>query len=92
MVGSKNDHLSFSEAIEGLRSMPEEPTDDQISLLVDIGEADEVHFAHGKKGDLEWLIAAGYAERAESGLGAPFRLTAKALEFLGKRGVGLNEG
>ena len=72
--------------------MSDELTDDQISLLVDIGEADQVHLAHGKKHDLEWLISAGYAERKENPLGGCFRLTAKALEFLGKRGVGLNEG
>jgi hypothetical protein len=72
--------------------MPDDLTDDQISMLFDIGEANQAHLAHGKESDLEWLISAGYAERAESGLGSPFRLTAKALEFLGKRGVGLNEG
>ena len=72
--------------------MSDEPTDDQISLLVDIGEANEVHLAHGKQRDLEWLISAGYAERKENPMGGCFILTAKALEFLGKRGVGLNEG
>ena len=73
--------------------MPEEDlTDDQISLLCDIGEADEAHFAKGKERDLERLLSGGYAERVENPLGGHFRLTAKALEFLGKRGVGLNEG
>lgn len=72
--------------------MPEDLTDDQISMLFDIGEANQAHLAHGKHSDLEWLISAGYAERKENPMGGRFILTAKALEFLGKRGVGLNEG
>jgi len=72
--------------------MSEDLTNDQIALLCNIGEDDQAHLAKGKERDLERLISEGYAERMKSPLGAAFRLTAKGLEFLGERGVGLNEG
>ena len=67
-------------------------TNDQIALLCDIGEADQAHVAKGKERDLERLLSGGYAERRENPMGGALRLTAKGLEFLGERGVGLNEG
>lgn len=72
--------------------MSDDLTDDQIALLCNIGEADQAHLAKGKERDLERLISEGYAEHMKSPLGSAFRLTAKGLEFLGERGVGLNEG
>ena len=71
--------------------MSEELTDDQIALLCEIGESDLPKLTEDKKRDLERLISGGYAEPAESHSGSAFRLTAKALTFLGERGAGLNE-
>jgi hypothetical protein len=67
--------------------MAEDLTDDQIAVLCAIGESDMPDLAEGKERDLERLISAGYAEHS----GSAVRLTAKGLEFLGKRGAGLNE-
>ena len=71
--------------------MSEVLTVDQIALLCEIGEADVPKLTEDKKGDLERLISGGYAEPTESRSGSAFRLTAKALAFLGERGAGLNE-
>jgi len=71
--------------------MSDDLTDDEISLLCAIGEANPLELTADKKRDLERLISGGYAEPAESRPGSTFRLTAKAIEFLGKRGAGLNE-
>jgi hypothetical protein len=72
--------------------MSEDLTDEQISLLCDIGgPAPPEHLTEDKKRDLEQLISGGYAEHTESPSGSRFKLTAKAWEFLSKRGVGLNE-
>ena len=71
--------------------MSEDLTNDQIRLLCDIGERDVPNLTEDKKRDLERLISWGNAERTESLPGRCFRLTAKAYEFLGERGVGLNE-
>ena len=72
--------------------MSEDLTNDQIAVLCAVGEDDREHLTHDRKHDLEWLISAGYAEPEESTSGSGFKLTAKAIKFLGKRGVGLNEG
>lgn len=71
--------------------MSEELTNDQISLLCEIGESALPKLAEAKKRDLERLVSGGYAEPAESHSGSAFRLTAKALALLGERGAGLNE-
>ena len=71
--------------------MSEQLTDDQIALLCRIGESDLAAVTEDKKRDLEWLVSGGYAEPAVGDPGSAFRLTAKAHEFLEKRGVGLNE-
>ena len=72
--------------------MSEDLTNDQIALLCNIGEDDQAHLAKGKERDLERLISGGYAERMKSPSGPGFTLTAKGLEFLGERGVGLIVG
>ena len=77
--------------VTGGDEMSEELTDDQIALLCEIGESDLPKLTEEKKRDLERLISGGYAEPAESHSGSAFRLTAKALTFLGERGAGLNE-
>ena len=71
--------------------MSEDLTDNQIALLCAIGEFDLSKLTEDKKRDLARLISEGYAEPTESHPGSAFRLTAKALAFLGERGVGLNE-
>jgi hypothetical protein len=71
--------------------MSDELTDDQISLLCAIGEANPLELAGDKKRDLERLVSRGYAEPAESNPGSGYRLTARGIAFLGERGAGLNE-
>jgi hypothetical protein len=44
-----------------------------------------------QKRDLERLISGGYVGPTESHAGSAYMLTAKGIEFLGKRGAGLNE-
>ncbi len=71
--------------------MSEDLTDHQIALLCSIGEFDLSNLTEDKKRDLERLISGGYVEPTESHPGSAFKLTAKALAFLGERGAGLNE-
>jgi hypothetical protein len=71
--------------------MSEDLTDDQIALLCEIGEFHLPKLTEDNKRDLERLIAGGYAEPTDSHPGSAFKLTAKALAFLGERGAGLNE-
>jgi hypothetical protein len=67
-------------------------TNSQIALLCDIGEFDLSNFTGDqKRRDLEQLISDGYVEPTESHPRSAFMLTAKGIEFLGKRGAGLNE-
>jgi hypothetical protein len=71
--------------------MSDDLTDDQIALLCDIGEFDPSKQTEDKKRDLERLISDGYVEPTDRHPGSAFKLTAKGVEFLGKRGAGLNE-
>ena len=71
--------------------MSDDLTNDQIALLCDIREFDPSKLTEDNKRDLAELIARGNVELTESHLGSAFRLTAKGVEFLGKRGAGLNE-
>ena len=71
--------------------MSDNLTNSQIALLCDIGEFSLPALAGDQKRDLERLISGGYAEPTESSTRAAFMLTAKGIEFLGKRGAGLNE-
>ena len=67
-------------------------TDSQIALLCDIGEFDQSKLTSDqKRRDLEQLISGGYVGPAENHARSAFMLTAKGIEFLGKRGAGLNE-
>lgn len=66
-------------------------TDNQISLLCGIEERDLSALTGDKKRDLEHLLSKGYVARSEQRAVTHFRLTAKGVEFLGKRGAGLNE-
>ena len=67
--------------------MSDDLTNSQIALLCDIGELHLPKLTGDQKRDLERLIAGGYVGPTESRV----MLTAKGVEFLGKRGVGLNE-
>ena len=71
--------------------MSDDLTNSQIALLCEIGEFDLTKLTGDQKRDLERLISIDYVEPTESHTGSAFTLTAKGLEFLGKRGAGLNE-
>lgn len=71
--------------------MSDNLTDEQIALLCAIGEGGSSQLAQNKKRDLDRLIAGGYVEPTESNPEAALKLTAKSIDFLGKRGAGLNE-
>lgn len=71
--------------------MAEELTNDQIALLCDIGDLDLSKLPERRRGDLERLISEGYLEPSYARSASKLKLTAKGMEFLGVRGVGLNE-
>jgi hypothetical protein len=71
--------------------MSDELTNSQIAVLCDIGEFNLPNLTDDQKRDLERLISGGYVEPTASHARSAFILTAKGLEFLGKRGAGLNE-
>jgi hypothetical protein len=66
-------------------------TDSQVALLCDIGEFDLPKLTSDQKRDLERLISGGYVGPTQDHPRSAFMLTAKGIEFLGKRGAGLNE-
>ena len=69
--------------------MADDLTNEQIALLCEIGEFNLP--ARTSEPDLERLISGGYVAPTEGKPKSPFMLTAKGIEFLGKRGAGLNE-
>jgi hypothetical protein len=71
--------------------MPEELTSDQIALLCDIGEYDLSKASDRRRQELGELIDRGYVRASDTAPGR-LKLTGKAVEFLGERGAGLNEG
>ena len=71
--------------------MPDDLTNAQIALLCDIGELHLPELMDDQKCDLERLVSQGYVKATESHTSSAFTLTAKGVEFLGKRGAGLNE-
>lgn len=72
--------------------MSDELTDAQVSLLCDIGERDPSKLSDPDRDDLARLRNGGFVEEAPDGTGLKLRLTAKAQQWLGERGAGLNEG
>lgn len=66
-------------------------THDQISLLCGIEERDLSALTGDKRHDLEYLLSEGYVAPSENRAVTRFKLTAKGIDFLGKRGAGLNE-
>jgi len=80
---------SDSKSRTGDNAMSDDLTN-QIALLCDIGE---LHLPKAyRRSELEQLISGSYVGRTESHARSAFMLTAKGVEFLGKRGAGLNEG
>jgi hypothetical protein len=71
--------------------MSDDLTNTEIALLCEIGELHLSKLTGDQKRDLERLISGGYVGPTESHTGSAFMLTAKGVEFLGKRGAGLNE-
>lgn len=65
-------------------------TDEQISLLCGIDEHNLGALTGDKKRDLERLLSEGYVARSEKRAVTDFELTAKGIDFLSKRGAGLN--
>ena len=66
-------------------------TSDQIQLLCEIEQRDLSKLTGDKKRDLEHLCSEGYVAPRDDLPGSRFSLTAKGSNFLGQRGVGLNE-
>jgi len=71
--------------------MPDDLTNSQIALLCDIGEFHLPELTGDHNRDLEHLIAGGYVAPSVSRTSSPYDLTAKGIDFLSKRGAGLNE-
>ena len=71
--------------------MSDDLTDSQIALLCDIGEHDLSKATADQKRGLERLLSDGYVEPTQGQPGSAFKLTSKGVEFLGRRGAGLNE-
>jgi hypothetical protein len=71
--------------------MSDDLTNSQIALLCDIGELHLSKLTGDQRRDLERLISGGYVGPTESQPRSAFVLKAKGVEFLGKRGAGLNE-
>lgn len=74
----------------------EDLTAEQISLMCEIERRDASKLTQDKNRDIEQLLSKGYIESLDgpepgSALGPRFQLTEKGIDFLGKRGVGLNE-
>jgi hypothetical protein len=88
-AGINNSNGSSNET--GDNGMSDDLTDSQIALLCDIGEYDLSKATAEQKRELERLLSEGYVEPAGSQSGSGFKLTAKAVGFLGERGAGLNE-
>jgi hypothetical protein len=66
------------------------PTDNQISILVDVASNGGAGLAPEKLLDMIDLIDANYVE-AEAGEGELYQLTVKGQRLLADRGVGANE-
>ena len=77
--------------ITGDNGMSDDLTNSQIALLCEIGELHQPKLTGDQERDLERLISEGYVGPTESHAGLDLMLTAKGVEFLGKRGAGLNE-
>lgn len=77
--------------------MPGELTNDQIALLCRIGEHDpsaaggDRILQSSDRRDLERLLREDYVVPSNGPSGTALQLTAKGIDFLGKRGAGLNE-
>jgi hypothetical protein len=65
------------------------PTDQQVSILVDIASSGGVSLPSERLADIRALIAGGYVETAAAG--PRYRLTAAGQGVLDARGVGANE-
>ena len=70
--------------------MPDELSNNQISLLCNIGD-NARPLTDAMRSDLEPLIRQGYAELVQDQPASPYRLMAKGIALLSKRGAGLNE-
>ena len=67
--------------------MPDDPTNDQIALLCDIGEHDPTAATGDRRRDLDRLLFEGCAEPTGDCLTRIPKLTSKGAAFLGERGA-----
>jgi hypothetical protein len=66
------------------------PTDQQISILVDIAGSGGARLPRERLTDLMDLVAAGFVEGSDEA-GTSYRLTAQGQRLLDDRGVGAGE-
>ncbi len=68
-------------------------SNEQISLLVDIGQKAPLELDSQKRQLVEALLTSGFITPSDENDAelAPYELTAKAQRFLSERGAGLNE-
>lgn len=80
-------------AVFGAIMQQVELSNNAIALLCDIGEFDQESASSEQKAELQNLIDGRYIEIDLRPSGKPdrYKLTAKAITFLGSRGAGLNE-
>jgi hypothetical protein len=71
--------------------MSDDLSNAQIALLCEIGEDVLATPDGNRNGDVEQLVDAGYVAPMKDHRGTGFKLTAKGVALLGKRGAGLNE-
>jgi hypothetical protein len=92
LPGLQIDHAEGApEKPQGVPGTDEDLSNNEISLLCDIGEFKSVR-EDVQSGAIARLQSRGYIEPASSPApGARFKLTAKAQQFLLERGAGLNE-
>jgi hypothetical protein len=96
-IGQEHPEISLKQDApnDGVVRQPNEVsnglTSVQIQLLCEVGQDNLSELTDDRKQNLERLLSEGYVTPSESLPGTGFQLTAKGIDFLGKRGAGLNE-
>jgi hypothetical protein len=87
----RQDARRASDSAPRPREVTQGLTSDQIALLCEVEARDSSKFSDDKKHTLDRLRSEGYI--APTGIlpNSGFSLTAKGIDFLGKRGAGINE-
>jgi hypothetical protein len=87
----RQDAKRASDSAPQSREVTQGLTSDQIALLCEIEARDSSKFSDDKKRALDRLRSDGYIAPTDSLPNSRFKLTAKGIDFLGKRGAGINE-